>query len=145
MNIAVDTEACVADALDIFQHGYACSEAVIYAMNKHFCWHLSDDAIAMSSGFPWGLGGGGCICGAAAGGTMCLGFVYGRRKPGDPKIDTCFAVTKEFHDAFRKKFGAICCRVLIQGMDRNAPERKQQCMQQVEFVIRELIRILSVY
>ena len=57
---------------------------------------------AMSSGFPWGLGGGGCICGALAGGTMCIGYFFGRKTPGDPKINKCFELTKELHDFFRE-------------------------------------------
>lgn len=46
------------DAVDIFNQGFACSESIIYAIKKNFELEMSDDAIAMSSGFPWGLGGG---------------------------------------------------------------------------------------
>ena len=69
MNTTMNMEKLEQDAADIFHQGFACSESVIYAIRKHFGIDLSDDAIAMSSGFPWGLGGGGCICGALAGGT----------------------------------------------------------------------------
>ena len=72
MNTTMNMEKLEQDAADIFHQGFACSESVIYAIRKHFGIDLSDDAIAMSSGFPWGLGGGGCICGALAGGTMCI-------------------------------------------------------------------------
>lgn len=70
MNTNVDVDAMRKDAVEIFQKGFACSESVIYAIKKGFDLDLSDDAIAMSSGFPWGLGDGGCICGALAGATM---------------------------------------------------------------------------
>ena len=79
MNTTMNMEKLEQDAADIFHQGFACSESVIYAIRKHFGIDLSDDAIAMSSGFPWGLGGGGCICGALAGGTMCIGYFFGRR------------------------------------------------------------------
>ena len=72
MTTNIDMELLKKDAVDIFHQGFACSESVIYAIRKHFELDMSDDAIAMSSGFPWGLGGGGCICGALAGGTMCI-------------------------------------------------------------------------
>jgi len=135
------------DAVEIFTQGFACSESVIYAIRKHFDIELSDDAIAMSSGFPWGLGGGGCICGALAGGTMMIGYFFGRRIPGDPKINKCFELTKELHDYFKETNGAACCRVLIRNFpDRNSAERKAHCIEMVkgtvaktaEIIIREL-------
>lgn len=46
------------DANDIFHSGFTCSESVIYTIRKAFDLDMSDDAIKMSSGFPWGLGGG---------------------------------------------------------------------------------------
>lgn len=95
MTTNIDMQALKNDAVEIFNQGFACSESIIYAIKKHFELDLSDDAIAMSSGFPWGLGGGGCICGALAGGTMCLGYFFGRRTPNDPAIQKCFRLTNE--------------------------------------------------
>lgn len=146
MKTSINIEQLQKDAVDIFNAGYACSESVIYAIKKNFELDLSDDAIAMSSGFPWGLGGGGCICGALAGGTMCLGYFFGRRTPGDPKIQKCFALTNELHDYFKEFCGGTCCRVLTRGMEKFSPERKEQCTKFVaatvvkvaEIIIREL-------
>ena len=81
---SVSLEQLRKDAVDIFHNGFACSESVIYSIRKNFELDMSDDAFAMSTGFPWGLGGAGCLCGAVAGGTMCIGYVFGRRKPGEP-------------------------------------------------------------
>lgn len=113
MNTNVDVDAMRKDAVEIFQKGFACSESVIYAIKKGFDLDLSDDAIAMSSGFPWGLGDGGCICGALAGATMCIGYFFGRRTPGDEAFLKCQRLTKEFHDAFKEHCGATCCLSLI--------------------------------
>lgn len=134
------------DTTEIFTHGFACSESVIYAIRKHFQLDLTDDAIAMSSGFPWGLGGGGCICGALAGAAMCIGYFFGRRTPGDPFINRCFALTNELHDWFKAECGGTCCRVLTKGMQRDSPERKAHCIEIVEktvvktaeMIVREL-------
>ena len=146
MTTAIDMDQLRKDAVEIFNAGFACSESVIYAIRKNFEIDLSDDAIAMSSGFPWGLGGGGCICGALAGGTMCLGYFFGRKTPGVPKITKCFQLTNELHDYFKETCGATCCRVLTRGKEKNSPERKAQCTQFVsdtvtkvaEIIIREL-------
>ncbi len=123
------------DAEEIFHNGFACSESVIWALRKNFAWtQLSDDAIAMGSGFPWGLGGVGCLCGAVAGGSMCLGYVFGRREPGDPRGPECQKLTREFAEAVRREYGACCCGSLIADFaDRNAPERKAKCTEIVRF------------
>ena len=87
MTTNINMEQLQKDAAEIFNSGFACSEAVIYAIRKHFEIDLSDDAIAMSSGFPWGLGGGGCICGALAGDVyrIFLWTPYTKR-PGDQSL-----------------------------------------------------------
>lgn len=99
-------------------------------------------AIAMSSGFPWGLGGGGCICGALAGGTMCIGYFFGRKTPGDPKINKCFELTKELHDFFRETCGGTCCRILTKGKEKNSPERKEQCTKFVAATVKKTAEII---
>ena len=138
----VDVDAMRKDAVEIFQKGFACSESVIYAIKKGFDLDLSDDAIAMSSGFPWGLGDGGCICGALAGATMCIGYFFGRRTPGDEIFLKCQRLTKEFHDAFKEHCGATCCRVLTRGKEKNSPERKAQCISFVDFTVEKLAEII---
>ena len=55
MTTNVDLEKLQKDAVDIFNQGFACSESVIYAIKKNFELDMSDDAIAMSSGFPGDL------------------------------------------------------------------------------------------
>ena len=130
------------DANDIFHSGFTCSESVIYTIRKAFDLDMSDDAIKMSSGFPWGLGGGGCICGALAGATMCIGYFFGRSTPGDPENIKCFALTQEFHDYFKETFGGTCCRVLTRGMEKNSPERKAQCTKFVEATVVKVAEII---
>lgn len=130
------------DAVEIFNQGFACSESVIYAIKKNFDLDMPDDAIAMSSGFPWGLGGGGCICGALAGGTMCIGYFFGRKTPGDPKINRCFQLTNELHDFFKENCGAACCRILTRGMEKNSPERKAQCTKFVAATVQKTAEII---
>lgn len=144
-NTEINMEELQKDAVDIFHSGFACSESIVYAIRKHFQLELSDDAIAMSSGFPWGLGGGGCICGALAGGTIMLGYFFGRTEPGDPKIHKCFEVCRELHDDFCKHCGASCCRALTRGMEKNSPERKAQCTDFVSFTVKRTAEIILAY
>lgn len=146
MKKEIDIEALKDDALEIFHKGYACSESVIYAINQAFEADMPQSAISMSSGFPWGFGGGGCLCGAMAGGSMCLGYFFGKRFPGDESGSKCQELSKELYDYFTQNCGAACCRILIKGMERNSPERKRQCEAYViasvektaEIIMREL-------
>lgn len=146
MTTNIDMEKLRKDAIEIFNGGLACSESVIYAIKKNFEVDMPDDAIAMSSGFPWGLAGGGCICGALAGGTMCLGYFFGRRTPKDPAFEHCQKLTKELYDFFTESFGDPCCGPLIKDYEKNSPERKALCTNFVsdttakvaEIIIREL-------
>ena len=138
-----DPRQVAADATEIFHNGYACSEAVIYAVDKHFELGMGVDAIAMSSGFPWGLGGGGCLCGAAAGAVRCLGFVFGRREPGDPCCARCWELAEEFYQAMRESCGSTCCRVLMRGLERDDPERKAGCTRAVDFAAAKVTEMLN--
>ena len=127
MTTNVDLEKLQKDAVDIFNQGFACSESVIYAIKENFELDMSDDAIAMSSGFPWGLGG---------------GYFFGRKTPGDPKINRCFKLSNEIHDFFKEYCGATCCRVLTKGKEKNSPERKAQCTDFVAATVKKTAEII---
>ena len=94
-----------------FREGFNCAEAVVHAFRDILNPGLSDDAVRMASGFGGGLGHAGCLCGALTGATMVLGMLQGRVSPRESR-EPVYASAREFHDRFREKFGATCCRVL---------------------------------
>lgn len=130
------------DATTIFNNGFACSESVIFAVKKNFELDLSDDAIAMASGFPWGLGRAYCICGALAGGTMMIGYFFGRREPKDTKINKCFDLTKEFYDKFVNFTNSPCCGKITEGLDRENNGHKEKCTRIVGKATEEVCKII---
>ncbi|MBE5901637.1 MAG: C_GCAxxG_C_C family protein [Lachnospiraceae bacterium] len=142
MKTDIDMEQLQTEAVEVFTSGFTCSEAVIHAIRKALELDIPDCAIAMSSGIPWGFGGAGCICGAVAGGAMCIGFVYGRTTPGDPRNLRCFELTNELHDRFKEEFGAVCCRILTRGYEKMSPERKAHCIKMVKFAVVTVAEIL---
>ena len=84
---------------------YYCTEAIVKSFIDELELSLPDDVIAMSSGFPLGLGQAGCSCGAVTGGVMMLGYFFGRKKPKDTKVFHAMKLAKELHeDEVRKKF-----------------------------------------
>ena len=125
MTTDINMKQLKADALEIFCNGFACSESVIFSLRKHFQVDISDDAIAMSSGW-----------------TMMIGYFFGRKTPGDPKVKRCFDLTAEFHDAFKNEFGATCCRILTKGMEKHSQERKNHCMEMVSFTVEKVADII---
>lgn len=139
---SINIKETVEDAKYIFNNGLACSESVIYAIRKNFQLDLPDDVIAMSSGFPWGLGRAYCICGALAGGTMCLGYFFGRREPGDTKIEKCFDLTKEFSDEFVKFAEYQCCGKITEGFDRENNGHKSKCTTIVAMATQKVCEIV---
>ncbi len=107
---------------------FNCSEAVVKAVRDVFCPEIPDYIIATSSGFPVGMGGAGCTCGAVAGGVMMLGLIFGREKPLQfVQSGHTMRLAKELHDKFRDENKTLCCRIHTQGMQIGSPEHSAQC------------------
>lgn len=128
------------------QSDYFCSEAIIRTIRDEFKLDVPDDVIAMASGFPVGIGGSGCTCGALVAGIMALGLFFGRSEPGSPKVNHAMALSKELHDYFTTQHRSTCCRVLTKGMELGSPVHMKQCIaitgeiaeKTTELIIREL-------
>jgi C_GCAxxG_C_C family probable redox protein len=143
MNKNIDYDKMLQEAEYVFTHGFACSETVIYIINKTFDLGMPDSLIASSSGFPWGLGGGGCICGALAGGCMCIGYLTGKHTIEEERNPLCHKLCQKLHDEFKKDCKSTCCRVLMKGLERDAPERKLNCIEYVKVATRVTANIIK--
>jgi C_GCAxxG_C_C family probable redox protein len=82
---------------------FFCSEAIVKAVVEGFHLPVPDLVIAMASGFPVGIGGSGCTCGALTGGVMALGLFFGRTEPKDRKVKKCMELSKLLHDRFQDR------------------------------------------
>lgn len=103
----------VNDAVQLFDNGHLCSQAVV----KVFC---EDFGLPASEAFKIGacFGSGmrqGEVCGACTGALMVLGLKY-----GDDKAK-CGEVSDEFFEEFKKENGSFICRDLL-GCDISTPE-----------------------
>lgn len=129
MKTPVDLDRIKATAEAYYRNGdYYCSEAIVRTIRDEFGLDLPDEVIALSSGFPVGMGGSGCTCGAIAGGTMAIGMFFGRTQPKDPRVDQAMALSRELHDAFLANHRSVCCRVLTKGMVLGSPDHMDQCI-----------------
>jgi len=129
-------------AEEYYRNGdFYCSEAIVKAIKDGFVLPVSDDAISMASGFPVGIGGAGCTCGAVVGGVMAIGMLFGRSKPKDSKVNKAMELSKELHDTFQNRHKTLCCRVLTQGKELGSPEHMKQCISFTGEVAEEVAKI----
>ena len=125
----IDIPAIKKEAEDLYREGkYYCSEAIIATIRKHFDTNMPEQAIAMGSGFPIGIGGAMCNCGAVSGGVVLLGYFFGRTLPGDEKVKKAMELAKELHDYFESQHKTLCCRILTKGMELGSPVHMKQCI-----------------
>ncbi|TWH51793.1 C-GCAxxG-C-C family (seleno)protein [Sporomusa sp. KB1] len=107
----VDKEYMKQAAGQNFRAGYNCAEAIVRAFRDAMQLDISDEALRMASGFGGGLGHAGCLCGALTGSIMVLGMLQGRENKEQSR-EPIYTSSHEFHNLFREKFGATCCRIL---------------------------------
>ena len=105
---------------------YLCSEAVLASVNKVLECGMPEEYVRLTSGFPVGMGGAGCSCGALTGAQTALGLVYGRKNPGanNKKI---MKLSQELHNRFKEKYNSTCCRVLIKDYKFGSKEHFERC------------------
>lgn len=82
----------------------------------------------MASGFPVGMGGMGCTCGALTGGILTIGLVYGRTEGKDPSVDRAMALSAKLYQIFCQRHKVSCCKVLTKGMEKGSKEHMEQCI-----------------
>lgn len=120
-----------------------CSEAVLTVLNRSLEGDLEPEmAIRLASGFPEGIGGRGCTCGALTGGIISLGLFLGREKPGILSSKKIMSLSREFHDRFKNQFGATCCRILSKNLKYGSKELFERCSAIVGFSSEQTARIL---
>jgi len=116
------------EAEQLYLNGdYYCSEAIVSIIRDYFAPDMPERVIAMGSGFPVGIGGSMCICGAVSGGVIVLGYFFGRVSPKDTKVQKAMTVSKELHDYFQTNNKVLCCKILCNGLELGSQEQMEQC------------------
>ncbi|WP_434510726.1 C-GCAxxG-C-C family (seleno)protein [Desulfitobacterium sp. AusDCA] len=127
---------------DYFKEGFNCAESIVKTFNE-LCYNpMEAEIVRIATGFGGGLGHAGCMCGALAGSIMILGILKGRNNITESKEPT-YELTKEFHDRFKLKFGATCCRILNPYKKLDSPEHLQNCVKITGNTAKLLIEFLK--
>lgn len=143
LNNIIDLNIIRNTAENYYRNGdFYCSEAIVKTIKDEFDLPVSDEILKVASGFPVGMGGSGCSCGAVVGGIMVIGMFFGRTQPKDDKVNKAMALSKELHDIFRDRHKYLCCRGLTQGMTLGSPEHMEQCISFTGEVAEETAKIL---
>jgi C_GCAxxG_C_C family probable redox protein len=122
---------------------FFCSEAVVKTIKDAFRAPFSDEIVALASGFPVGMGGSGCTCGAVSGGIMAIGMFFGRSHAKGEEVVRTMALSKELHDFFKDKHKCLCCRALTSGMTLGSKEHMDQCISLTGEVAERTARIID--
>ena len=139
----VNLNDMLAAAKENFTTGFMCSESVLDVLNRFYELGINEEAIALSTGFPYGFGNGGNVCGAVAGATMALGKIFGRTVKGDPAYEKCIAVVRELNDDMAAEYKTSICPELIKDYQFATPERKEWCTGIVYACIKSFAKIVE--
>lgn len=143
MKVEVNLDKIRTVAEEYYRSGdFYCSEAIVKVIKDEFELEISDDIIAAASGFPVGIGGSGCSCGAVSGGIMSLGMFFGRTKAKDEKVNHTMSLANELHENFRSRHNSLCCRALTEGMELGSPAHMEQCIAYTGEVAVETTKII---
>jgi C_GCAxxG_C_C family probable redox protein len=144
LNKVIDLNKIRTTAENYYRNGdFYCSEAIVKTIKNEFGLPISDDVIKMASGFPIGIGGSGCICGAVVGGVMAIGMFFGRTEAKDPSVTRTMALSNELHNVFKERHRNLCCRVLTKGLVLGSPKHMEQCISFTGEVAEETAKIIA--
>ncbi len=122
---------------------FYCSEAIIKTIIEEFRLPKCDEAIKMASGFPVGIGGKGCTCGAISGGVMAIGLFFGRSFGKDTAVQKAMELSGKLYDKFFEKRNSSCCRVLTKDMTLGSTEHMKQCIYFTGDVAYEAAKLIA--
>lgn len=111
-------------AMEYFQSGLCCSEAVFKILIEISGQSDKDDIVKIASGFCGGIGGTHDeICGALSGGILAIGLLYGRNLSNENN-QKAKDLTVELHSCFRERFGSTNCSALLKLLGEQTNSEK---------------------
>lgn len=122
---------------------FFCSEAVIKVILNHFPNEFDDNVIKLASGFPVGIGGSMCTCGAVNAGVMAIGMFFGRNQSKGKEVKKTMLLSKELYEEFTKTHKVACCKVLTKGKELGSKEHLTHCVNMTGEVVEITGRILA--
>jgi len=128
-------------AFDYFNSGFNCAEAVFRTIVEIKDEAESKDLTRIASAFAGGVGGTHDeLCGALAGGIMAIGFLIGRKKPGED-IQSAKNIASSLRRSLLDKYGYTKCQDIL---DKIGPQENSiKCKELTGDLAGELYNILE--
>lgn len=128
-NKDIDLDIVRAKAEEYYRSGdFYCSEAVVKTIIETFDDTISLDVVKAASGFPVGIGGAGCTCGAISGGVMSIGLFFGRNEAKDASVGKAMQLSAELYHKFTNNHKISCCKMLTRGLELGSEKHMDQCI-----------------
>ena len=144
MKTTIDLQSIKEQAETYYRNGdFYCSEAVVKTIKDGFNLPFDDEIIKLASGFPVGIGGMGCTCGAISGGVLAIGLVFGRSVAKDPAVTTAMELSAQLYKLFIENHKTSCCKALTATMELGSVEHLSQCITLTGEVAYETARIIG--
>ena len=128
-------------AVDLFDQGYNCAQAVLAAFGPREGL-TREDCLRLACGLGAGMGRMAETCGAVTGAFLVLSLRHSGPAVPDPQArGAVYDEVRDFVARFRARNGSIVCRELL-GCDISTPEGLQQAKEQELHVniCRKLVR-----
>lgn len=125
-------------AIQYFRQGLNCSECVMLSFMEHFNHDLSNEALALATGFGGGMGHTKNTCGAITGAVMALSSVIGRQNPFEKEtVPERIQELKEIYqyiapmvNEIEQTYGSLICKEISAPLGEfEGKARKKNCMQ----------------
>lgn len=146
-----NTNYYTAKAVQYFQQGYICAQAVLLTMQEYWQVQIPIEP-KIASAFGAGIARRGSLCGALTGGILAISWAYGTNNPSSEERQPAYTLALEFYNRFQDVCGGVLCRELI-GYDLTIQEQQEaarranvymnQCVRFIEDAVTILITLTS--
>jgi C_GCAxxG_C_C family probable redox protein len=109
-------------SIETFKNGYNCAQSVLSVFANDL--GLSKDtSMKLASPFGSGIAYMQETCGAVTGALMAIGLKYGKGEHGTVEDkERAYDMSRHFIAEFKKEYGTVSCRKLMNDLDMNTPE-----------------------
>ena len=125
-------------AEQLFNEGYACSEAVLLAVGEAIVPDFDRSLVKLATPWAGGIAYGGSVCGSLVGALMLIGLKHGRES-ADESPKPALAMARQLRQGFEERLGSLLCGDITGGKFHKAADRCRQTVRTAAELALELL------